>query len=91
MQALQISYGEDTDDDRVADVYRSANTVANWNNIISVNLSMLIRSEAVRHEYDPKTYACSPPLWVERCSGPYNDRRQRMMFTTTVALRNRAW
>ena len=56
VQALQISYGEDTDNDRVANLYRAANTVVNWNNIISVNLSMLIRSEEYGTNIDSKTY-----------------------------------
>lgn len=91
VQALQISYGEDTDNDRVANLYRSADTVVNWNNIISVNLSMLIRSEEYGTNTDPKQYTLLTTAVGGAVLGAYNDRRQRMMFTTTAALRNRAW
>lgn len=91
VQALQISYGEDTDNDRIANFYRSATAVTNWNNIISVNLSMLIRSEQWGTNTDPKTYTMLAVAVGGKTLGPYNDRRQRMMFTTTAALRNRAW
>ena len=91
VQALQISYGEDTDNDRIANFYRSATDVTNWNNIISVNLSMLIRSEQWGTNTDPKSYTMLAVAVGGKTLGPYNDRRQRMMFTTTAALRNRAW
>ncbi|MEO8019280.1 MAG: PilW family protein [Pseudomonadota bacterium] len=91
VQALQISYGEDTDNDRVANFYRSATNVVNWNNIISVNLSMLIRSEQYGTATDPKSYVMLTAAVGGKTLGAYNDRRQRMMFTTTAALRNRAW
>jgi type IV pilus assembly protein PilW len=91
VQALQISYGEDTDGDRVANFYRSASLVANWNAIISVNVSMLIRSEQYGTSTDGNTYTLLATTVGGKVLGPYNDRRQRMMFTTTAALRNRAW
>jgi type IV pilus assembly protein PilW len=91
VQALQISYGEDTDGDRVANFYRSASLVTNWNAIISVNVSMLIRSEEYGQSTDGNTYTLLATAVGGKVLGPYNDRRQRMMFTTTAALRNRAW
>ena len=91
VQALQISYGEDTDNDRVANLYRAANDVINWNSIISVNLSMLIRSEEYGTNIDSKTYTLLTTAVGGKVLAAYNDRRQRMMFTTTAALRNRAW
>ena len=91
VQALQISYGEDTDNDRVANLYRAANDVVNWNNIISVNLSMLIRSEQYGTQLDKKSYTLLTTAVGGKVLSGYNDRRQRLMFTTTAALRNRAW
>ena len=91
MQALQIAYAEDTNGDRIADGYGSADTVANWNNIISVTLAMLIRSEENGTNVDVNTYPLLTGVLGGPTLGPYNDRRQRMVFTTTVALRNRAW
>jgi type IV pilus assembly protein PilW len=90
VQALQISYAEDTNGDRIADVHRSATTVGNWNNVLSVSLAMLIRSEQTGTDVDAQTYQLLPAAVGGRLLGPYNDRRMRMVFTTTVALRNRA-
>ena len=91
VQALQISYGEDTDNDRVANLYRPASTVVNWNSVISVNLAMLIRSEEYGTNVDSKTYTLLTAGVGGRTIDPVDDRRQRMMFTTTATLRNRAW
>jgi type IV pilus assembly protein PilW len=91
VQALQIAYGEDGNGDRVADGYGSADTVANWNNIISVTLSMLIRSDESGPSADANTYDLLTDDLGGATLGPYNDRRQRMTFTTSIALRNRAW
>ncbi|MES1264000.1 MAG: PilW family protein, partial [Peristeroidobacter soli] len=91
VQALQISYGEDTDNDRVANFYRSAAAVVNWNAVISVNISMLIRSEEYGTNIDTKTYTMLTTAAGGKTIDPTDDRRQRMMFTTTAALRNRAW
>jgi len=91
VQALQISYGEDTDNDRVANVYRSATNVANWNAVISVNLALLIRSEAYGTNIDTKTYTLLTAGVGGKTIDPADENRQRMMFTTTATLRNRAW
>lgn len=90
VQALQLSYAEDTNGDRVADIYRAANAVANWDNVLSVSLSMLIRSAEEGTDVDAKTYPLLTAAVGGRTLGPYNDRRMRMVFTTTIALRNRA-
>lgn len=91
VQAMQISYGEDTTGDRIVDFYRHANAVVNWNAIISVNVSLLIRSEEWGTNRDNKTYAMLPVSAGGVTVAAVNDRRQRMMFTTSIALRNRAW
>jgi len=90
VQALQLSYAEDTNGDRVADVYRSASAVANWDNVLSVTLAMLVRSQEEGTDRDAKTYALLDAAVGGKTLGPYNDRRMRMVFTTTIALRNRA-
>jgi type IV pilus assembly protein PilW len=91
VQALQVSYGEDTvNGDRIVDLYRGANTVVNWNSIISVNVALLIRSEEYGAAQDAKTYQVLPGAAGGQLLGAFNDRRQRLMFSTSVALRNRA-
>jgi len=90
VQALQISYAEDTNGDRIADVHRAASTVGDWDNVLSVSLAMLIRSEETGTDVDSKTYQLLPAAAGGQLFGPFNDRRMRMVFTTTIALRNRA-
>jgi type IV pilus assembly protein PilW len=91
VQALQIAYGEDTNGDRVADVYGAANTVTNWNDVIAVNLSLLIRSDENGNNINANTYPLLTAAVGGPVLGPFNDRRQRMVFTTSIAVRNRAW
>jgi type IV pilus assembly protein PilW len=83
VQALQIVYGEDTDADRIVNNYVAANAVTNWANIVSVSVSLLVRSELSGNDIDAQTYNV-----LGTNVGPFNDRRQRMLFTTTAALRN---
>ena len=90
VQALQAAYGEDIDADRVANDYFSADAIDDWDDIISVNLALLARSEETGLEVDTSTYELLEPDLGGLTLGPYDDRRQRMLFTTTAALRNRA-
>jgi type IV pilus assembly protein PilW len=90
VEALQIAYGRDTNGDRIADRYDSAAAVTNWDNVLSVNYSLLIRSDEVGTDRDTKTYQLLPAGVGGASIAAANDRRSRLMFTTTVALRNRA-
>lgn len=89
VEALQVAYGEDTNSDRIADNYYAANNVSNWYDVVSVTLAMLIRSEESGTNVDGNTYQLLPTALGGRALGPFNDRRQRMVFTNTMALRNR--
>jgi type IV pilus assembly protein PilW len=91
VQALQIAYGEDTNGDRIADVYGPANTVTNWNDVIAVTMALLIRSDASGNTNDINTYPLLTAALGGPTLGPFNDRRQRVVFTTSIAVRNRAW
>jgi len=91
VEALQISYAEDTTGgDQIADVYRAANAVADWNDVLSVSLALLVRSEETGGESDTKTYQLLPAAAGGVLVDPVDDRRMRMVFTTTATLRNRA-
>jgi type IV pilus assembly protein PilW len=90
VEAMQIAYAEDTGSDRIADVYRSASTVANWDKVISVSLSLLVRSAAEGGALDTKTYQLLPAAIGGQLVDPVDDARMRMVFPTTIALRNRA-
>ncbi len=88
VEEMRIRYGEDTDTstptDKVANIYRAANNVSNWSRIASVRVGLLVRTPAnVDTELDPKTY---PIAGVS--VGPFNDKRRRHGFTSTVEVRN---
>jgi type IV pilus assembly protein PilW len=87
VEAMQIEYGVDTNGDRLVDEYRKAKDVGadDWRNVIVVKLALLVRSvEETGVEPDGKTYT----LLDDTKLGPFNDRRQRTILTTTVTLRN---
>ena len=88
VENLQILYGIDTNADMLADAYVTANVVeagGNWANVISLTIAVLVRSENETNlELDNRTYNM-----LTQVKGPFNDRRQRSMFITTVTLRNR--
>jgi type IV pilus assembly protein PilW len=85
VEALQFQYGIDTNGDSLVDRYVTADAVPDWNNVVAVSLSVLIRSPYESgSSLDNRTYQV-----LDQLLGPFNDRRQRTLFTTTVALRNR--
>jgi type IV pilus assembly protein PilW len=94
IDGMQVLYGVNTDDDadHTADDYQTAKDVENnnlWGRVVSVKVALLARSI---NEYgsntDSKTYSLLGTLGATL--GPYNDRRLREVFTSTITIRNRA-
>lgn len=85
IENMQIQYGEDTSGDNAADIYRAANSVANWANVVSVQISLLVRGAEDNVVTAPQTYAYNGA----NVTAP--DRRIRQVYTTTVSIRNRAY
>lgn len=86
VQNLQVQYGEDTDGDLMPDIYRNANQVANFRNIVAIRLAFLFRSlEPAGLDADTRTFTL-----LDRVVGPFNDRRMYQVVTTTITLRNKA-
>lgn len=86
VQDMQIEYGEDTNDDRAADRYRSADQVADWTQVVSVRLNLLLQStednivgRAGQHVQNIQFMGAAVP----------QDGRLRQVVSTTVAIRNR--
>jgi type IV pilus assembly protein PilW len=87
IERLEVQYGVDNvgGDGRV-DQYLNGGAVANWADVISVRVALLARSmDAYGTDRDGETYVLLDPAAPV---GPFNDRFQRRVFTTTVALRN---
>jgi type IV pilus assembly protein PilW len=86
VERMELRFGQDTNGDRIADSYASANSVSNWDNVVNVSVAMLVRSqEQYGTERDAKTYQ----LLDKQYTAP-NDRHLRQVFVTTATLRNRA-
>ena len=86
IEDIQITYGLDNDGDDYADTYVTANNVTNWQDVASVNLSLLlvsiddnITAESVSANFNGATVN----------AGTDADRRLRHIYSTTITLRNR--
>ena len=86
VENMQVLYGEDTvGGDMIADTYVDADTVGNWDNVVSVRLALLMRTVT---EYGTQTDASTYDLLGVNIN-PTDDRRRRRVFTVTVQIRNR--
>lgn len=83
VENMQILYGEDTDADGGANYYVSANTVVNMDNVISIRISLLIRSLEDNIAAQPLAYTYNGATITP------TDRRLRRVFNATIAVRNR--
>ncbi|MFV1972117.1 MAG: PilW family protein [Thiohalobacterales bacterium] len=85
VEDMQVTYGEDSTGDGAVDAYRDADTVSNWNNVLSVRVQLLVATDedigsAKRPYTDLKGTAVPNP-------GDFKIRRR---FSSTVNLRNRS-
>lgn len=87
VENMQILYGEDTDNDTVANVYADADNVTDWNAIVSVRVALLVSTVQTvgNGTTDTKTHVLlnTPPI------GPLGDHVIRRVFTRTIILRNK--
>ena len=84
IEDLQVLYGEDTDDNDVADYYVNATDVVDMTRVISIRFAVVVRSEDDDlNEGAAQTYSV---LGSSRTAG---DSRLRQVYTSTVTLRNR--
>ena len=90
VESLQVKYGIDTNADLLADQYVTADAVTNWGAVVSINIAVLVRSvDEWGTAKDTKTYHLLGGAGAGGADiGPFNDRRQRSVFTTTITLRN---
>jgi type IV pilus assembly protein PilW len=85
VQRLIVLYGEDTDavSDFVPNSYRRANSVANWRNVVALQVSLLLRSADDNQNDAITNYVYDGATVVP------TDRRARRVYTATIHLRNR--
>jgi type IV pilus assembly protein PilW len=94
VESMQVLYGEDLVNDTVFTPtrYVTFDNVTDINNVISVRVSLLMRTpaEMPARPTDTKTYRLGG---VDNATAvtvnPSNDKRLRKVFTTTIVLRNK--
>lgn len=84
VEEFQLQYGVDTDGDIFADLFVTADDVADWSRVVSVRASLLMRSKLERAAQSPQTYAFNGVPDVAAA-----DDRLRRPFNVTIQLRNR--
>lgn len=80
---MVILYGEDTDSDGTANRYVRANQVTNMLNVVSVRISIVVRSAEDNIVVTPQTYTFNGQTVTP------TDNRLYRVYTTTITLRNR--
>lgn len=83
VEDMQITYGEDTNGDRTANRYVALPDVADMEQVVSVRISLLLRSEEDNLVDAPQVVAYNGGSFTA------GDRRIRQVMTTTLAVRNR--
>lgn len=84
IEDMQILYGEDTSGDGVVTRYVSADSVGNWADVLSVKVSLLLRSID-----DNLTANGSQSYKFNDDDVTASDQRLRSIYTKTFTLRNR--
>ena len=84
IETMQIQYGVDTTGNGAANTYQTANQIGNWNNVVSVRISLVMVSIE-----DNLTVDGTQSYNLEGNSVTPADRRLRRVFSRTVTLRNR--
>lgn len=84
VEVLRFSYGEDTDNDRVANIYRDPSSVSSWRKVLSVRTGLLVGTTGnVEQALDTRIYDLAG-----NTAGPYNDKKRRRAFNSAIRLRN---
>ena len=84
VENMQILYGVDTGTDQSADQYVAANSVTDWARVVSVRVSLLLRTLDDNLTVNgPQTYSFNGAAVTA------TDSRLRAVFSRTVSLRNR--
>ena len=80
---LEVLYGEDLNSDYVADVFRNANQVVNFANVMAVQVHVLARGQRNNEALAPTPYSFMGAVVTP------NDRFLRRVYSATIQLRNR--
>lgn len=85
VDTLQALYGIDAALDGAVDEYVTADLVTDWSQVVTVRIGLVVRS--------PQEYGTETNFQSYDVNGttfdPVDDRRERQVFTISIALRNR--
>jgi type IV pilus assembly protein PilW len=84
VEEFHLQYGQDTDGDNFADLFVTADDVADWTQVVSVRASLLMRSKLERAAQSPQAYDFNGVTDIAA-----GDDRLRRPFNVTMQLRNR--
>lgn len=85
VERMAFEFGEDTNGDLQVDSYETADTVTDWDGVVAVRASLLVRGPEDNVTDDEPSVVFPPGGNAQT----YSDKRLRQVFTTTVSLRNR--
>jgi type IV pilus assembly protein PilW len=86
IENMQVLYGEDANNDSTPDSYVPAGTAGlTMDNVVSIRISLV----AYTIDGNVATQAIPYTIFGDTVVSPFNDRRIRRVFTSTIALRNR--
>jgi type IV pilus assembly protein PilW len=83
VEGMIVLYGEDTDADGSANRYVRASAVGDMNNVVSLRISLLLRSQEESLSPTPQTYT------FNGVTSTATDNRLHKVYTSTILLRNR--
>ncbi|SMF01300.1 type IV pilus assembly protein PilW [Alteromonadaceae bacterium Bs31] len=92
VESMQIVYGENLDGDNLksVDAYVTADKVSDWENVISVRVTLLVQSVNNNLSQGPVPYVFNGVNYSGVSGNPAPaDNRLRRVFTRTFTLRNR--
>ena len=85
IESMQVRYGIDGDNNETIDSWVSADAVADWNDVLSAEITLLARAgEEYGSDTDTVVYTLGGTTF-----NPVDDRRLRQVFSTTIGVRNR--
>ena len=84
VESLQVVYGEDLDANGSANAYVSADLVSDWKKIVSLKVSLLLRSNSNHVIKTPQSLVFNGAMVKVRG----DDRYLRRVVSTSIALRN---
>jgi len=83
VEGLSLFFGEDTDGDKAANRYVSANAVGTWNNVVSVKAQLLLATVRDNMTTAPQAYT------FDGVTTTPTDRRLRSVLSSVITVRNR--